>query len=131
MSSINLKKEVSGQVEDIVTHLTKELGAQGFGILTRIDFHTKIKEKLGKDISPVVILGACNPSLVYEAYLKSTDVTGLVPCNAVVREIGKNRVSIELTKPSVLMSILGNKELEHLALDADFRLTKVLEEFPR
>lgn len=127
MPSINLKKDVSGQVEDVVNRLTKALGSQGFGILTRIDFHTKIKEKLGKDVPPTVILGACNPSLVYEAFLKNTDVTSLVPCNAVVREISKEKVSVELTKPTALMAILGNKELEQLAIGVDDKLESVLE----
>lgn len=118
-------------METVVDRLTSLLSSQGFGVLTRIDFHTKMKEKLGKDIPPVVILGACNPSLAYEAFLKNSDVAGLVPCNAVVREIGKNKVAIELTKPSALMAILGNKDLENLALDADSRLAKILEEFPK
>lgn len=129
MSSINLKREVSGQVEGIVSRLTTLLSEQGFGVLTRIDFHTKMKEKLGKDLPPVVILGACNPGLAYEALLKNSDAAGLVPCNAVVREIGKNRLSVELTKPSALMAILENKELEGLGREADARLAKVLEGF--
>lgn len=129
MPSLNFKKEVSGHIDDVVVRLTKSLSSEGFGVLTRIDFHSKIKEKLGRDISPVVILGACNPSLVYEAFLKNTDVTSLVPCNAVVRDIGGGKVSVELMKPSVLMAILGNEELERLAVEADGKLARVLENF--
>ncbi len=129
MASISFKREVNGQVDAVVERLKTMLGSQGFGILTRIDFHTKIKEKLGKDLPPVVILGACNPSLAYEAFLKNSDVAGLVPCNAVVRELEINKVSIELTKPSALMAVLGNKELERLASDADAKLAKVLADF--
>jgi len=32
----------------------------GFGVLTRIDMHSKIKEKTARNIIPTVILGACN-----------------------------------------------------------------------
>lgn len=128
MAVINFKKEVNGRVEQVVNKLTERLSMQGFGVLTRIDFHTKIKEKLGKDVPQTIILGACNPSLAYEAFLKNTDVTSLIPCNAVVREISKERVSVELTKPTALMAILGNKELERLAVEADAKLEKVLEE---
>lgn len=128
MAVINFKREMNGRVEQVVNKLTERLSTQGFGILTRIDFHTKIKEKLGKEVPQTIILGACNPSLVYEAFLKNTDVTSLIPCNAVVREISKERVSVELTKPTALMAILGNKELERLAIEADAKLEKVLEE---
>jgi len=124
--SINIKKEVKGQIDEITKRLIDKLGQQGFGVLTRIDFHEKIKEKLGKDIPPVIILGACNPTLAYEAFQRNTDVTSLIPCNAVVRMIDTEKVSVELTKPSSLMAILENKELQQLA--TDFKLEKVLEE---
>lgn len=128
MLSINFKKEVKGQIDEVTKSLIEKLGKQGFGILTRIDFHEKIKEKLGKDISPVIILGACNPTLAYEAFQRNTDVTSLIPCNAVVRMVDKEKVSVELTKPSSFMAILGDKELQQLATEADFKLEKVLEE---
>lgn len=128
MLSINLKKEVRGQIDEVTKRLIEKLSSQGFGVLTRIDFHDKIKEKLGKDIPPVIILGACNPALAYEAFQRNTDVTSLIPCNAVVRMIDKEKVSVELTKPSSLMAILGDKELQQLATEADFKLEKVLEE---
>src|SRR4051812_7879484 len=99
MKSLNFKKEVKMSVEDAVAKITELLKNQGFGILSRIDFHTKIKEKLGKDVPQTVILGACNPSLAYEAWKANTDVTSLMPCNAVVRDIGDGKVSVELAKP--------------------------------
>lgn len=128
MSAINLKKEINGQMDKVISDLTAKLSSQGFGVLTRVDFHNKIKEKLGKDILPVVILGACNPSLAYEAFQINTDVTSLIPCNAVVRMIDEKKVSVELTRPSALMEILGNKELQQLAIDADYKLDQVLKE---
>jgi uncharacterized protein (DUF302 family) len=103
----------------VVEKLTKLLAEQGFGILTRIDFHTKMKEKLGKDMPPVVILGACNPGLAYEAFQKNTDTAGLVPCNAVVREVGAGKFSIELTKPSLMMEMMGETEMAAMAAGAE------------
>lgn len=130
MSSINLKKEVTGNMDEVIEKLTKSLGTQGFGILTRIDFHTKMKEKLGKEVLPTVILGACNPALAYEAFQKNTDIAGLIPCNAVVRTLDSGKISIELTKPSAMMLMLGDQELAHFAKEADQMLVKVLEGFP-
>ena len=49
MLQINLKKEVTSSIENAVTRLTEKLKEQGFGVLTRIDLHTKIKEKLNKE----------------------------------------------------------------------------------
>jgi uncharacterized protein (DUF302 family) len=102
------------------------LKLEGFGVLTRIDFHLKMKEKLGKDVKPTVILGACNPKLAYEAFQANTDVTALLPCNAVVRETAPGKASVELALPSALMTILGDSGLVRLAAEADAILGRVL-----
>ena len=127
MSTINFKKTVSGELSQVIERLTAALAEQGFGILTRIDFHTKIKEKLGKDLRPVVILGACNPGLAYEAYQNNSDVAGLIPCNAVVREIADGQVSIELTKPSLMIEIMQANEMLQMAQSADQKLQLALQ----
>ena len=129
MKTVNFKTEVSGQVEDVVKRVTEALKIEGFGVLTRIDLHTKIKEKLGKELLPTVILGTCNPELAYAAYRTNTDVTSLLPCNVVVRELAPQRVSLEIAKPTALMEILEDERLIQLAKEADQRLERVLEAF--
>lgn len=126
MASINFKREISDSFDHAIERITKALGAEGFGILTRIDMHSKIKEKTGKDIIPTVILGACNPNLAYEAYTANSDVASLLPCNAVVREIAPGRISLELAAPSAMMQILGDARLTELAREADGLIQKAL-----
>jgi len=126
MNSINFKREIQDTVDHAVERVTKALGEEGFGILTRIDMHSKIKEKTGKDIIPTVILGACNPNLAYEAYTANSDVAGLLPCNAVIREVARGVISVELAAPSGLMRILGDAKLTSMAQEADERLQRAL-----
>lgn len=126
MDSINYKREIAATVASAIERVTKALGAEGFGILTRIDMHSKIKEKIGKDIVPTVILGACNPNLAYEAYAMNADVASLLPCNAVVREIAPGRISIEFAAPSGMMRVLGDAKLTELAHQADERIERAL-----
>ncbi len=127
MQSINFKKELNGQFENIILALTKELQTEGFGILNRTDLHEKFQEKLGKKVAPVTILGACNPTLAYDVYQANSDVASLLPCNAVIRDIGKGKISVELAKPTALMELLGDPQLVEAAKDADHRLARVLE----
>ena len=126
-NSVCFKREISGELDSVIERVTGALKIEGFGVLTRIDLHSKIKEKLGKDIRPAVILGACNPQLAYEAYQQNTDVASLLPCNAVVRDIGDGRVSVELAKPSAMMEMLGDRKLVEFARDADAKLQRALE----
>jgi uncharacterized protein (DUF302 family) len=126
MKDINFKREISDTLDHAIERATKALGAEGFGILTRIDMHSKIKEKTGKDIVPTVILGACNPNLAYEAYTANTDVASLLPCNAVVREIAAGKISLEFAAPTGMMRILGDDRLTELAREADARIERAL-----
>lgn len=126
MKGINFKREISDTFDHAIERATKALGAEGFGILTRIDMHSKIKEKTGKDIVPTVILGACNPDLAYEAYTANTDVASLLPCNAVVREIAAGKISLEFAAPTGMMRILGDARLTELAREADARIERAL-----
>lgn len=126
MNGINFKREIADTLDHAIERATKALGAEGFGILTRIDMHSKIKEKTGKDIVPTVILGACNPNLAYEAYTANTDVASLLPCNAVVRETAPGKISLEFAAPTGMMRILGDAKLTALAREADARIERAL-----
>ena len=127
MNEVNFKREVNGEVENVVERVTQALKTEGFGVLTRIDLHSKIKEKLGKDLTPVVILGACNPELAHQAFQMNSDFASLLPCNAVVRQLAPGRISVELAKPTSMMKILGDPKLVTLAQAADEILQRVLE----
>lgn len=126
MNGINFKREIADTLDHAIERATKALAAEGFGILTRIDMHSKIKEKTGKEIVPTVILGACNPNLAYEAYQANSDVASLLPCNAVVREVAPGKISLEFAAPSGMMRILGDEQLTALAREADTRIERAL-----
>lgn len=127
MNPINFKRQVEGSNDDVTQLVTDALKKQGFGVLTRIDLHLKVKEKLGVEIRPVVILGACNPQLAYEAFQRNPDVASLLPCNAVIREIGPGTQLVEFARPSELMRLVGS-DLEEMTKEADQKLRDALDQ---
>ena len=126
MTAINFKREIADSFDHAIERATKALAAEGFGALTRIDMHSKIKEKTGKVIIPTVILGACNPNMAYEAYTANSDVANLLPCNATIREIAPGKISVEFIKPTSLMKVLGDAKLTALAAEADGKIERAL-----
>ena len=119
LNSLNIKTEVSGSFEQVLYRLTAELMNEGFGILTRIDLHEKLREKLRKEIPATTILGVCNPQFAYDSYLLNPAVSSVLPCNAVIREIVPGRYSVEISRPSALIELLEDPNLTEIAEIAD------------
>lgn len=107
-----INKTVSMTVEQAVQAVTEAIKPAGFGILTRIDFDQKLKEKINESIQKTVILGACNPKLAHQAFLQSTDVALLIPCNIVIRDLGNGKTSVEAIRPSSMLNFLPQVKLE-------------------
>ena len=109
--------------------IEQTLSQQGFGVLTRIDVQETLKQKLGVDRSPFVILGACNPALAHRALVLEPEVGLLLPCNVVVREVGPGKTRVEAIDPSAMMSLFPDAGLDEVAAEAARRLSRAIESF--
>ena len=109
------------------TRITDALKAQGFGVLTEIDVQATLKAKLDKDFRRYVILGACNPTLAYQALSSELGMGLLLPCNVCVWEEDGGSV-VSIAKPAVMFDLVKVAALEAVAADADARLRKALEQ---
>jgi uncharacterized protein (DUF302 family) len=102
------------------------LAAEGFGVLTEMDMQATLKAKIGADIAPQVILGACRPPLAHAALLAEPSIGLLLPCNVVVRTVAGDRTRVETIDPAVMVSLTGNPDLQAVATEAGARLTTAL-----
>lgn len=121
-TSITLKRPHALVVEQVRT----ALAGQGFGVLTEIDVQATLREKLGEDTGPYLILGACNPPLAHRALTADPSIGLLLPCNLVVREHDERTV-VEALDPSVMVTLTGDPRLAPVAAEAKARLAAALE----
>ena len=113
--------------EQAVAQVTEALKAQGFGVLTRIDVQATLKEKLGEDFRPYVILGACNPPLAHRALNAEPVIGALLPCNVTVEQavVGSRIVLVNPLAMLGVGALAGNDEVLAVAREAATRLEAV------
>ena len=112
--------------DETVAKVKEELKKDGFGVLSEIRVDNLFKEKLGLEMEPYVILGACNPK--YSSELIGIDINSgtFLPCNLVVY-VKEGKTYVNLLLPTVAMSVTGNDELLEVAKKVEEILKGVIE----
>lgn len=119
-------KTVDMGFDEAVGRVTEELASEGFGVLTQIDVQATLKKKLGEDMHPYLILGACNPQLAHQAISAVPDIGLLLPCNVLVRVDEQDQVRVEFMDPASVLGLVGDPRLEPLALQVKQKLENVM-----
>jgi uncharacterized protein (DUF302 family) len=111
---------------DAVERVRKELKAEGFGVLCEIDVQATLKEKLGVDGDPYLILGACNPPLAHQALAAEPELGTLLPCNVVVYR-RDNTTHIAAIDAERMLALVGNDDLAPIAAQVRDKLARVVD----
>mgnify|MGYP001085698735 CR=1 FL=1 len=113
--------------DQAVERVTEALKEQGFGIVSTIDVQDTLKRKLDVAFRPYRILGACNPTLAFEALSAEDKVGTMLPCNVVVQAWGDRSTEVAAIDPMASMQAIANPMLEATARNVRARLQKVVE----
>jgi len=111
--------------EEAIPRVKEALKAEGFGVLTEIDVRQTLREKLGAEMEPYIILGACNPQLAHRALEQEPDIGLLLPCTVVVRSLGQGS-RVDIADPEAMLGMVGNKQLHPIGEEAKQRLQRVV-----
>ena len=129
MIGINITLNTS--FDEAIQRVTAALKEQGFGVLSDLDMQATMKEKLGVQMPPYRILGACNPPLAYKAVQAEPDIGLLLPCNVVVREEAPGRVTVAFIDPQRIAAMVDKPEIKQVADDATQRLQRARDSLSR
>jgi uncharacterized protein (DUF302 family) len=119
-------KPVAMRFEQALERVTAELAKEGFGVLTEIDVAATLKKKLGKDMPPYRILGACNPQFAHRAIEVEPQIGALLPCNVVVREDKSGGTVVEIMDPQAVLQLVDRPEIGEIAAEVRKPLERVL-----
>lgn len=122
----HLSKFVDYSYSEAIERATAELKKEGFGILTQIDAKATLKEKIGADFRPYMILGACNPNFAHQALLAEDKVGTLMPCNVVVQQHDDGRVEVSAMNPAIMGEVIGGEKMGKLATEVAAMIRRVM-----
>lgn len=101
------------------------LKEHGFGVLCEIDVAKTLKEKIGVEMEPYTILGACNPRFAHQALQLEPDLGLLLPCNVVVLQ-RNGQVEVKAIDATAMLGVTGNSDLTGIATEVNSQLQAVL-----
>ena len=125
--SYYFSKVIDAQFSEAVARTKSALSAHGFGVLSEIDVAATLKAKLGAEMGPYLILGACNPEYAHRALQAESKIGTMLPCNVIVREQAPGRVEIAAVDPVASMQAVDNPALAEIAGPVRILLQDVIE----
>lgn len=122
-----ISKKIDATFEQAIDRVKESLGIEGFGVLSEINIHEKLKEKLDVDFRRYTILGACNAAYAYKALQHEDKIGTMLPCNVVVQEVKKNMIEVAAVDPIASMMAIENPDLAKIAAEIKVKLERVIE----
>lgn len=124
----HFSKTVNLPFDAAVTATMAALKRRGFGVLTQIDVQDTLKQKIGADFRPYLILGACNPKLAHQALTLEDKIGTMLPCNVVIQQHDGGTVEISAVDPVASMNAIENPKLGAVASQVRELLKQVVSE---
>jgi uncharacterized protein (DUF302 family) len=125
--SYTFGKTVDLGFDAAIEKVTQALAGEGFGVLSDIDVAATMKKKLGHEMPPYRILGACNPHFARQAIEAQPQIGALLPCNVVVRGDAAGAIHVEFMDPAAVLQMVDHPAVPALATEVRQRLQRVMQ----
>lgn len=124
MNDFTVSVTVDAPYDETVERVRGGLAEAGFGVLTEIDLAATLRAKLGVEIAPRIILGACRPPLAHQALQADPRIATMLPRNVVVAAAGDTSTTVEIFDPAVMTEF--SPALADVATEARERLSGMM-----
>lgn len=124
--TFNYTVKTQKNIDDVIEEITSKLSEIKFGVLGTLDFK-EIFAKKGVDYShQYKLLEVCNPQAAKQALDSDPNIGLLLPCTiAIFEKDGQNYIS--LAKPTTLLAVASNTELETMGKEIEEKLIEIIE----
>ena len=120
-----MSRTINRPFDEVNAEVRAVLAEQGFGIVSEIDMQATLRNKIGVEIEPQLILGACNPKFAHRALQAEPSIGLLLPCNVVIRTTDAGTV-VEMINPQMMAEITEGPEMKQIADEVTEMLSKAL-----
>ena len=123
-------KNISGSLGEVEKRVRESLSKHGFGVLTEIDVEATLQNKIGAQVGPYKILGACNPTMAKGALDLEPRIGVMLPCNVILRGAPEGQTEVSVIDPVASMAAVDNADLKAHAEQVRNHLNLALDELP-
>ena len=119
-------KETNKSIDEVCSKIQEAATQNKFGVLTVIDLKEKMAAK-GVQFGPQCrIIELCNPVQAKKVLEINMTISSALPCRiSVYEEAGK--VKVITLRPTVLLNLFGNPELEPVAKDVENAILLIID----
>lgn len=112
--------------EDALSSVIAALDERKFGVMWRLNFRDRLREKGLEFDTNYEVLEVCNPPKAKEVLSRHLDAGVFLPCKVVVYEEG-DQVKIGMVRPRTLLGLLGHDELDNTAKEVEDTLIAAID----
>ncbi len=125
--SYTLSASVKQPIDAAIETLKATCMNHKLGIVSEVDVQATVKNKLGEDIAPYRILGACNPGMAKKIIEAEPKAGALLPCTVVAREVDGETI-FDFMAPEAVLGLEKNAVVNEIATLATTHIQAVIDE---
>lgn len=125
--SFNYTVKTHKTIDQVIQEISDKLSEIKFGVLGTLDFKEIFAKKGIEYPHQYKLLEVCNPQAAKQALDSDPNIGLLLPCTIAIFE-KDGEIHISLAKPTSLLSVSSNQELQSMGKEIEEKLVQVIEQ---